>query len=175
MSNNGGKPPAGAKKARGSAPEWHFADEGDASDSGRSQGSGTASFLARNKFLIRAAAVLLVLVGFICLLDVKESKYLMKSTRNGSSWYVTKPHWQSTEEMKLRLRKTEPSDPGSPHIYPGQREPEDDHWMNDVDAEEWLKRMDTVANRDVQQKRGAVDGAQNDDVLSDYEGIYDYA
>eukprot|EP00873_Tetraselmis_striata_P002377 jgi/Tetstr1/422641/TSEL_013447.t1 len=163
------KPPAGKKSTRGGAPEWHFADEVDAGETEASNRAWT--FFAKHKFVFRASAVLVLLIGFICMLDFKESKYLLRSNNAGkSSWYVTKPHWQTPEELRVRLRR---AGPGPADFYPGQDETEEDHWLNDVDTEEWLHRMDTVAALDAGATVTSAVG--KDDVFSDYDGVYDYA
>lgn len=84
------KPPAGKKSARSGAPEWHFADEVDAGETEASNRAWT--FFAKHKFVFRASAVLVLLIGFICMLDFKESKYLLRSNNAGkSSWWVARP------------------------------------------------------------------------------------
>uniref|UniRef100_A0A061RGL4 Uncharacterized protein n=1 Tax=Tetraselmis sp. GSL018 TaxID=582737 RepID=A0A061RGL4_9CHLO len=131
-----------AKKDRGGAPEWQFVDEADSD--GKEKPS---TLVSKNKFVVRGAILLFLLIGAVYLFNFKEAHQLSKNHKP-STWFSVKPHWQTTEEIKLRLQTRGTEERRD--LFPGQLEEDEGDWMDDIEKDEWLDRMDAAAENEIQ-------------------------
>mmetsp|Transcript_22123 Transcript_22123/g.61410 ORF Transcript_22123/g.61410 Transcript_22123/m.61410 type:complete len:154 (+) Transcript_22123:311-772(+) len=141
---------------KGGAPEWHFADE-DTTDKAPPATSN------RNNFIFRAIVMLILMITAMYMFNFKETTYLSKKHKP-STWFAVKPHWQTTEELKLRMGPRKPSSSLVDEFGVN------DDWMDNVGTDEWLERMDLAAQEELLEAEhdpGSV--RYNDDMYYHYE------